>query len=119
MVSRSVISAPCYGDLALGGVEFEELKSLRILGVSIDFKLTFETHLREIISRTPGICRSCAELESYLNVYVCSRAVSMPMFCPAWSIVISCGCRRRSLICVCWIALFALRIGYVRVSFVV
>ena len=37
---------------------------------------------------------SCAEQESYLIVHVWSRAVSMYMFCPAWSIVPSCGGRR-------------------------
>ena len=56
---------------------------------------------------------------SSLIVHVCSRAVSMHMFFPAWSIVPPCGNRRRSLIWVCWIALFAVRKGCVKVSFVV
>ena len=33
-------------------------------------------------------------------VHVRSKAASMQMFCPAWSIVPPCGCRRRSFICV-------------------
>ena len=69
--------------------------------------------------RQPGALVSCAVLESYLIVHVCSRAVSVHRFCPAWSIVFPCRCRRRSLIWVCWIVLFALRKGCVRVSFVV
>ena len=39
--SWSRTSAPCYGDLILGGVEFMKLKSLRILGVTFDSKLKF------------------------------------------------------------------------------
>ena len=31
-------------DLTVGGAELEELKSLRILGVTLDSKLTFDTH---------------------------------------------------------------------------
>ena len=47
VVSRSQIYAPGYDVLTLGGAE---LKSLRILGVALDSKLTFETHLREVVS---------------------------------------------------------------------
>ena len=106
--------APVYGDLTLGGAELEEIKNLRIFRVTLDFKLMFETHLREVVSkaaRSPGLC---GEQESDLIVHVCSRAVSMHMFCQAWSIVPPCGCRRRSLIWVCWIELFAVRKGCVR-----
>ena len=46
VVSRSQIIANGYGDLTLGGAELEELKSLRILGVTLDSKLPFEIHLR-------------------------------------------------------------------------
>ena len=42
VVSRSRIIAPSYRNLALG---------LRILGVTLDSKLTFETHLRELVSK--------------------------------------------------------------------
>ena len=50
MVSRFQIIAASYGDLTLCGAEFEEVKSLRILEVTFDSKLTFETHLRKIES---------------------------------------------------------------------
>ena len=39
------------GDLTLGGAELEEIKDLRILGVTLDSKLRFETHLREVVSK--------------------------------------------------------------------
>ena len=62
---------------------------------------------------------SCAEQESYLIVHVYSRAVSMHMFSPAYSIVPPCGCRLQGLICVYWIELFAVRKCCVKVSFAV
>ena len=49
VVSRSRIYASGYGDLTLRGAELEEVSSLCILRVIIDFKLTFETHLREVV----------------------------------------------------------------------
>ena len=51
LVSRSRIIAPGYGDLTLGGTELQEVNSLRILGVTLDSKLTFETHVREVVSK--------------------------------------------------------------------
>ena len=45
VVSRSRNIASGYHDLTLGGAELQELKSLHILGVTLDSKLTFETHL--------------------------------------------------------------------------
>ena len=51
VVRRSRISAPGHGDLTLGGAEVKQVKSLRILGEILDFKLTFETHLREVATK--------------------------------------------------------------------
>ena len=56
VVSRIQTYAPGNDDLTLGGVELEELKNLRILEVTFAFdsKLTFETHLREVVSKAAG-----------------------------------------------------------------
>ena len=51
VTSRSRTSTPGYGDLTLGGVELEEVKSLRIFGVTLESQLTFETYLREVVSK--------------------------------------------------------------------
>ena len=40
VLSLSRIIAPGYGDLPLGGAELEEIRSLHILGVTLDLKLT-------------------------------------------------------------------------------
>ena len=70
-----------YGDLTLGSAQLEEVKSLRILGAIFDFKLTFETYLRETHgTRSLGAVRwtgklfdcSCA-LKSCFNAYVLSN----------------------------------------------
>ena len=120
VVSRSRTFAPGNGVLILGSAELQEAKSQRILGVALDskFERSCVIHLTEVVSKQAGTCESCTEQESYLIVHVCSRAVSMCIFCPAWSIVPPYGFRRRNLICVCWIVLFAVRKGSVRVSFV-
>ena len=58
-----------------------------MLGVALATKLTFETHLREVVSKAPnslGIVRRIGKLLDCLRVF---KGYSMHMFCPAWSIV--------------------------------
>ena len=102
VVSWSLIMTSGCGDLTLDGAELGETKSLRILGETLDSKLTFVFYLREVVSKAASrVLGSCAEqekTESYLIVHVCSRAVSMHMFCLARSIVPPCRCCRRSFI---------------------
>ena len=45
VVSRSRTFAPDYGDLTLGRADFKKVKSLRILGITFDSKLTLEANL--------------------------------------------------------------------------
>ena len=83
VVSRSRTCVPGYGDLTHGGDELEEVKSLRILGVTFDSKLTFEAHLREVVSkaaRNLGVVRRAGKLfdcpsalKSCFNAYVLSN----------------------------------------------
>ena len=82
VVSRSRTYAPGYGNLTLGDAELEELKSMRILGVTLGSKLTFETHLREDLSKAARSLRvvrrgrklhDCPRvLKSCFNAYVLS-----------------------------------------------
>ena len=86
VVSWSRVYASGYSDLTLGGEELEDVKSLRIYSWgTFDFRLTSETHLREVVSyrKQLGAFVSCAEQESYLIVHVCLRAVSLHMFAQA------------------------------------
>ena len=50
VVSQSQIIAHGYGDLTLGGTELE-VKSLHILVVALASKLTFEMHVRKVVSK--------------------------------------------------------------------
>ena len=82
LVSRSRTIGPGYSDLNLGGAKIEEVNGLRILGVTLDFKWTFETHVREVVSmaaRSLGIMRLAGRLfdcprvlKSRFNAYVLS-----------------------------------------------
>ena len=119
VVSWSRTNALGYGDLTLGGAELEKINSLRILGVTIDSKLPLETHMREVVTKAArylGIVRRARdvfdcprELKSCFKAYVF----------PAWSIMHPCGCRLQSLICICWMVLYAIWIGRVKVIFVI
>ena len=98
MVGWSRTYAPDYGDLTLGDGALDEIKSLCILGADLHSKLTFDTHLRDVVSRAAKSLGVVHWAGSYLIVRVCSRTVLMHMFCPTSSIVPLCGCRLRSLI---------------------
>ena len=88
MASLSRTYAPDCGDLTLGGAVLEEAKSLRILAVTFDSKLTFETNLREVVSkaaRSLGVVRragmffNCPRvIKSYFNAYVLSNFSVVP-----------------------------------------
>ena len=64
-------SDPGYGDLTLASAELEEVKSLSILGVTFNYKLIFEMHLREVVSKAARnlrvVCRA-KKLFAYLRV---------------------------------------------------
>ena len=86
-VSWSRTIAPRDDDLTLGGAELEEVMILRILGITLDSKLTFETHLLEVVSKAAGSLGVVHRAGKLFNFHVCSIVVSIHMFCPAWSFV--------------------------------
>ena len=100
MFSLSRTNALGYGNLTLGGVELEVVKSLRFLEANLHSTLTFETHLRNVskaarslgVVRRPGKLFDCPSvLKNFFNAYVLS---SLKYCAP-------CGCCLRSLIWVC------------------
>ena len=50
VISRSRTAVPAFPDLVMSGVVLGEEKQLKILGVTFDRKLTFESHLRGVAS---------------------------------------------------------------------
>ena len=118
-ISRSRTYAPSIGDFTLGGAELEEAKSQRILGVTLDSKLTFETRMREIVwnaVKSIGVVGREGKLFDYLCLL---KSCFNYIFCPTWRIVPPCGYRLLSLICVGRIMLFELKNICVRMNFVV
>ena len=75
--------------LLVGGAGLEEVKRLHILGVSLDSKLTLETHLQEVMSKAARSLRvmlgarklfDCPRLlKSGFNAYVFFQLV---VLCP-------------------------------------
>ena len=119
MISRYRANAPGYGNFTISGVGLEEEKSLRILGVTFIFKLTFETHLREIGSkaaRRVGVVRRAGKLfncphvlKSCFNACVWS---SLEHCVPVWMSSVESHWAS-------WMVLFAVRKGCAKVNFAV
>lgn len=60
--SRSRTLDPPHPDLFLSGEEIEEVEDVRLLGVTLDSKLTFEKHIRSLssaIAQKTGLLRKC------------------------------------------------------------
>ena len=71
VVSQSRTITPGYGDLTVGGAELEEVNGLCILGATLDSKLSFEPHLREVVSKAAismGVVRQTGKLVDCLRV---------------------------------------------------
>ena len=84
VVNKSRTISLGYGDLTLGGAELKEVKSLHILGVTLNSKLTFGTHLREVVSkaaRSLWILHRAGKLYDYPRVLKrCFNAYVLPNF---------------------------------------
>jgi hypothetical protein len=64
-ISRSRTNLPLHGELLLGGSVLDVSQSLVVLGVTLDSKLTFEAHIRKVVSsssRALGIMRKASKI---------------------------------------------------------
>ena len=89
-------------------------KGVRILGVTVNYNMTFEIHLREVVPKATwslGVVRRAGKLFD-CPMFQCICFVQLEYCAP-------CGCSRHSFIWVCWIVLFVVRKGCVSVSSVV
>ena len=81
MVSRCRTIVPSYSELTLGSAELEEV-SLRILGVTLNSKFAFQTHLREIVSKA---ARSQGAVRQAGKLFDCQRVLkSLGYVAPVW-----------------------------------
>ena len=72
VVSQSRTIAPGYGELTVGSTELEEVKSLRILGVTLNSNLTFEMHVRGVVSKA---ARSLGVVRRAESLFDCPRVL--------------------------------------------
>ena len=72
VVSKSRTNVHGYGELTLGAIELEEVKTLRILGVTLDSKFAFEIHLRDLVSKA---ARSLCTMRRAEKLFNCSRVL--------------------------------------------
>ena len=67
IISRSRTPFPSHPDIVVNGVAIPNCSSIKLLGVTLDPKLTFELHLRSLassISRKVGLLRKCSRIYS-------------------------------------------------------
>ena len=76
MVSRSRTVDPPDGDLVLSGVSICASPNLDILGVKYDSKLTFEEHVRGIVSR---VSQRIGILRLVKSVFMDTCVASLPL----------------------------------------
>jgi len=97
IISRSRTVYPAFPDLVLGGAIVEIVHELKLLGILLDSKLTFESQIRVIVASTSGrlgILRKALHL--YCDAEVVSRSYwsyVLPVleYCsPVWSSAATC-----------------------------
>ena len=94
-VSRSRTYAAGYDDLTLGSEELEEVKSLRILAVTFDSKLTLEIHLREAV---PKAAKSLDALRRVGKLFLLSTC-AQELFQCIWFAQLGVLCPRVDIVC--------------------
>ena len=92
IVGRSRTCSPPHPPLVFGGSMLSESSSLRILGVTLDTKLTFESHIRSVsasASQRLGILRKASRIFNDPTVTrTCFMSFVLPLleYCaPVWS----------------------------------
>merc|ERR1712055_742922 len=87
VISRSRTNAPPYPDLILNGTVVDVVKELRVLGVVLESKLTFESHVRCVAaaaSRKLGILQKTIGL---YRLHMLAARISGVFYFPLWNIV--------------------------------
>ena len=100
VVSRSRTAIPSFPALIFDGVEIEEVSELVVLGVTLDTKLTFENHIRSIVSRSSqkiGLMRRAWRVFGSVDVLRrCFSCFVLPLleYCsPVWLSAADCHLR--------------------------
>ena len=93
IVSRSRTLFPAHPDIIIGDVAIPNCSFVKLLGVTLDPKLTFERHLRDVasmISQKVGILRRCRQIYSSDDIVRnCFYSFLLPNFEYCHSVFIS------------------------------
>ena len=106
VTSRSRTKSPEFPGLYLNGAPVKVVQELKLLGIILDSKLTFEAQIRSIVASTSsklGILRKVAGL--YIVMWKLLPAASGLSYYPYWNIVQLCSLARLPVIYLCWIVL--------------
>jgi hypothetical protein len=98
---------PLHGELILGGSVLDVSQSLVVHGVILDSKLTFEAHIREVVSSSSmalGITRKASKI--FQSPDMLETSTFDLMFSLGWSIVRLFGDPQRAVTCACWMGWF-------------
>ena len=87
-VSRSRTVNPLHGDLVFSGVSIRASPNLDILSVKFDSKLTFDDHVRGIVSR---VSQRIGILRMVKRTPLCYVVAILHLFSKSLSIVLRCG----------------------------
>ena len=93
IVSRTRTIHPHSSPLTIGRTELNESDDLVILGVTFDFMITFEKHLRSVsraAAQRLGILRKSWQVSMIFRFF--GNAFG-GLFCQFWSTVLQCGAR--------------------------
>ena len=93
-VNRSRTVSPPHGDFVLSGVSILASPNLDILGVKFDCKLTFEGHVRGIVSfvsQRIGISRLVKRI--FVDSFVLLHSYYLHLFSQSLSIFLLCVCQ--------------------------
>ena len=108
-VSRSLTVLPRFPPLLLDGRVLACEEMLRILGLNVDCKLTFESHLRAVAASAGqklGIMRRAWSVFRDVDL---TGDVFGVLFGQSWSTVLLFGHRLQSIIWPCWIVSFVMQ----------
>ena len=119
VVSRSRTVNPPYGDLRLSGVSICASPILDILGEKFDSRLTFEDHVRVIVSRVSqriGVLRlvkhRCGHRSVLLRCYYASVLPILEYCSPVWGLLLNVIFSNSSARCIRWPGFALIRLSY-------
>ena len=116
VISRSRTKYPEFPGLYLNGAPVEVVRELKLLGIILDRKLTFEAQIRSIVASTSSKLAFFVKLLVSIVMWKLLPAASGLSCYPYWNIVQLTGLARLPVIYLCWIGLCVGLLYWVRMK---